>query len=245
MLGIDGRVVEALDYAEAWRRWFTGQQVNTHAMWGLPILWWARIGKFIQFGAGLTVVLDLIGQERLDAFVRKLGAYGWSEAKDRVRHQLSLYSVRKEIAALVRAHRTARNDKDRRSAELRLNKLVAEGDVYSDAMRVARQAHVVRAAIIIGWVYFLANSTQFSLVTKVLVNIALVAYAVGTVLVPVMLVQLVGLVNVAFRSAYALVVLWLATPVLFAIGTDRPGHPIRWAAFIAFLVGFHFDLLGS
>jgi len=34
-------------------------------MWGLPILWWGRIGKILQFSGGAVVVLDLIGPERI------------------------------------------------------------------------------------------------------------------------------------------------------------------------------------
>lgn len=39
-------------------------------MWGLPLLWWARFGKLLQFVGGIVVVLDLIGPRRL----RELGA---------------------------------------------------------------------------------------------------------------------------------------------------------------------------
>jgi len=33
--------------------------------------------------------------------------------------------------------------------------------------------------------------------------------------------------------------------VVALLGEGRDGHPLRWLAFGLFVVGFHFDLLGS
>ncbi|MBF9131908.1 hypothetical protein I0C86_23515 [Plantactinospora sp. S1510] len=53
---------------QAWNEWAGGASVSSMPLWGLTVIWWARIGKLLQFAAGLTVVLDLIGPQRLRAF---------------------------------------------------------------------------------------------------------------------------------------------------------------------------------
>ncbi|WP_166664541.1 hypothetical protein [Actinophytocola oryzae] len=55
--------MEELSYIEAWRTWWTGANVNKFELWGLPVPVWARVGKVLQFMAGLAIVLDLIGPE--------------------------------------------------------------------------------------------------------------------------------------------------------------------------------------
>ncbi|WP_243789891.1 hypothetical protein [Saccharopolyspora gloriosae] len=52
-------------YWEAWSLWWSGVKLEDFAMWGLPFLWWARIGKLLQFAGGAVVVLDLVGTDRL------------------------------------------------------------------------------------------------------------------------------------------------------------------------------------
>lgn len=50
--------------------WFAGQQVPGDAvLWWMSVRWWSRAGQLAAFLGGATVVLDLIGPERL----RELG----------------------------------------------------------------------------------------------------------------------------------------------------------------------------
>jgi hypothetical protein len=58
-----------IGYLEAWRVWFGGQEVNPHArLWFMSVLWSGRAGKIASFIGGATVILDLIGPERLRQF---------------------------------------------------------------------------------------------------------------------------------------------------------------------------------
>ena len=57
--------MQSVSYWEAWSLWWSGHKVDGFQMWGLPLLWWGRIGKLLQFAGGLVVVLDLIGSMRL------------------------------------------------------------------------------------------------------------------------------------------------------------------------------------
>ena len=46
--------------------WFAGQQVPGDAvLWFMSVRWWARAGKIATFVGGATVILDLIGPDRL------------------------------------------------------------------------------------------------------------------------------------------------------------------------------------
>jgi hypothetical protein len=75
-----------VDYADAWARWFDGDpSLRDASLWGLRVLWWGRIGKLAAFLAGLTLVLDIIGPERLRQFSeryvqrhRRGAGPGWS-----------------------------------------------------------------------------------------------------------------------------------------------------------------------
>jgi hypothetical protein len=55
------------EYLDAWHGWASGQPILSHELLGISILWWGRIGEIAVFLGGLTVVLDLIGPERLRA----------------------------------------------------------------------------------------------------------------------------------------------------------------------------------
>jgi len=53
---------------EAWQLWFSGDLPSTATLWGASILWWGRIGKIIELVAGLTILVDLVGSQRLRDF---------------------------------------------------------------------------------------------------------------------------------------------------------------------------------
>jgi hypothetical protein len=53
------------ELVRAWQVWAEGRSASAEPLWSETVLWWARTGKILQFAAGLTVLLDLIGPERL------------------------------------------------------------------------------------------------------------------------------------------------------------------------------------
>ncbi|MEU1389573.1 MULTISPECIES: hypothetical protein [unclassified Nonomuraea] len=53
---------------QAWGMWFDNVQVNQHTLYGASILALGRIGKVVSFFAGMTVVLDIIGPDRIRQF---------------------------------------------------------------------------------------------------------------------------------------------------------------------------------
>lgn len=50
---------------DAWTHWWSGEQVGGLPLFGTTVLFWGRLGKVLQFAAGLVVVLDLAGARRL------------------------------------------------------------------------------------------------------------------------------------------------------------------------------------
>jgi hypothetical protein len=55
----------SLSWSAAWSRWFNGHSLNGYALYGIPILWVGRAGKIGEAIAGLAVIIDIIGPERL------------------------------------------------------------------------------------------------------------------------------------------------------------------------------------
>ncbi|MEU0515594.1 hypothetical protein [Amycolatopsis sp. NPDC006125] len=64
--------MQTIGYWDAWWAWWHGRSLAGYEMWGLPTLWWGRIGKLLQFAGGLIAVLDLIGPARLARLQRAL-----------------------------------------------------------------------------------------------------------------------------------------------------------------------------
>ncbi|MFI9847808.1 hypothetical protein ACIHFD_63100 [Nonomuraea sp. NPDC051941] len=56
-----------ISYLEGWGMWLDGRSTLGNDLFGVPMVWWGRGGKIATFAGGLTVVLDLIGAERLRA----------------------------------------------------------------------------------------------------------------------------------------------------------------------------------
>lgn len=64
--------MQSLGYWDAWWHWWRGLRLDSFSMMGIPFVWWGRIGKVLQFSAGLLVILDLVGQDRLRVTTRKM-----------------------------------------------------------------------------------------------------------------------------------------------------------------------------
>jgi hypothetical protein len=54
-----------MSFGELLAAWVLGQPISSVSLLGLPVFWWGRIGKCAQFLAGLVVVFELIGPEKL------------------------------------------------------------------------------------------------------------------------------------------------------------------------------------
>lgn len=62
-------VTQTVSYFQAWQLWANGNlALRDMSLWGVPIFWWGRVGKVFALLAGVTLILDIIGKERLARF---------------------------------------------------------------------------------------------------------------------------------------------------------------------------------
>ncbi len=64
---------------DLWSTWLNGHQVQDQVLWGASLLFWGRIGKVLEFVAGLVAVVDLLDPDKL----RRHGA----AARERLRQR--------------------------------------------------------------------------------------------------------------------------------------------------------------
>ncbi len=50
---------------DLWREWASGESTLGFELWGLEMVWWGRIGKMLQLLGALTVLVELVGTERM------------------------------------------------------------------------------------------------------------------------------------------------------------------------------------
>lgn len=61
-----------IGYFRAWGAWVNHENTSTQTMWHLQMYWWARIRKLLELFGGLTVILTIIGPERIGKFTETL-----------------------------------------------------------------------------------------------------------------------------------------------------------------------------
>ena len=59
-------------FLDAWNLWCRGKLDQETRLWHIPILWWGRGGKLAAFIGGATILLDLIGPDRIREFGKRV-----------------------------------------------------------------------------------------------------------------------------------------------------------------------------
>ena len=63
---------DSISWFEAWARWFsTGPLEPRTLMMGWPIYWWSRVGKIAELLGGASILIDIIGPERLREWAKQ------------------------------------------------------------------------------------------------------------------------------------------------------------------------------
>lgn len=223
---------EVVSLWEAWARWLNGNKIEDLTMWGVRMLWWARIGKLLEFAGGLVVVLDLVGPERL----RKLSERT-RQTRTRLRQTPPTKAVGERANAKTHANTlllTTGGSKWEPPRPVSLREAEQRGIAVSSPWMscVAFLAGTLSAGL---WIYYNDAGTWFGALVLPLLIGCLTAWVLLWVL-PLVVYLGAALALVAAQH------LMLLSAMVFA---DRPGHPTRWAAFLLVIVGFHFDLLAS
>lgn len=225
---------------EAVGRWFSGEKLEGFAMYGLPLLWWTRIGKLLQFIGGLIIVVELVGPDKFkraqsvvesirapySAFVRDFfadHAVSNAEFLDLSIREHYWWEGADEAALKGFAPRPPR---------LLLKKLENNSIFVSLACSAAVAFMVYEIYINRHLSQYLENSESQGEVLNTLASVAVSSVFSGGALL--LFLSLVGCVEHVFRSL-----------VTLANAGSRPSHPLRWAAFIFATIGFLLDLLGS
>lgn len=66
------------DWWELWVRWWRGELVSVEVLWGQRVFEWGRVGKMMQFAGALTIIVEIVGPERLDRLGLRLRRFRWS-----------------------------------------------------------------------------------------------------------------------------------------------------------------------
>jgi hypothetical protein len=57
---------------ETWHNWRSGHLDPELVLWGIRLLWWARVGKILQIIGAVTVLVDIIGPRKLRRMGKRL-----------------------------------------------------------------------------------------------------------------------------------------------------------------------------
>jgi hypothetical protein len=211
---------------ELWERWAGGEQLADTRLWGWPLLGWGRLGKVFQFLAGLTIVLDLIGPEPLRAFGARLRDVSWRQLADKAENVViaitALFLLSYYLLLFLFIFAGPFMAKVGMSIDLLFGTfgfVVALLSLFGVGFLLARRWRRESGHKERGGVLWYAAKAPFFIVAAVPVGLW-VAVSRG------LLVPLVNGLSTIFDRA-------------------QPGHPLRWGAFVLFVIGFQFDLLAS
>lgn len=207
---------------EAWSLWWDGQLDSQRTLWGVELFWWARFGKALQLLAGATIIVEIVGAPALRSFGNSL--------HDRV----SLNFIRENVTHTLRSIKLSwrfyfqTHDKDEEE-KLHAELLTYRSHKVSLALAVvAGVAFWNRVTVSDFWVWqFLASFATFVIV--------------GTIVAPL---AVLGATILLFGIGILLDII-LIEPVAWVLEREYLDKIIKLLAFLALIVGFHFDFLAS
>jgi hypothetical protein len=205
---------------QAWGYWWQGCHLDEHLrMWGLHMLWWARIGKFLQCVAAVTVVAEIIGPARLRTFGNSL------------HEQLTIAGIRKAVSDIMQWGRIRFPKWDKYS--------IRRSVVYTLMTMVIL---FIPLSIICGILLTGFSDVPALLMTALMVNVVVVVFS--RLLYAVVHGAIVGAM-VAALAGGAVIDVIIVEPIAWVL--DRPAldRTAKICALLLFIIGFHFDFLTS
>ena len=222
---------------DLWSRWLSGQSVSNASLWGTSVLWWGRWGKILIFAAGLTVVLDLIGPERLKAFGEHMKVLHWRTAGKQFEKPTNVLAfvvvavfliayigliVAVNLSGLIICH----------IPDLKHS--------WANTWRGSMLIMIVwfAMAFVLAGAFSDAGSSRASKKTQARWAF-IFAPAVFIIL------ALLAVVLLPWLAFIYLVLVPAARGLAWLLDRKSPAHPARWLAVAMFIVGSFFDLLAS
>jgi len=196
-------------------------------LWGMPLLWWGRLGKVLEFTAGLVVVLDLVGPEPLRALGRRFSRLTWSSADETFSRATNLLGLIAGVSLIGYLY------------------ALAASYVHADLFPgISGRSLGVLVSIAVTVVVFLALAVLLGKLSDGQLGMATV---LAPLVVPAMLLSILigAVVLLPWLAFIHLFVVPTCKALAWLLNQDRPAHVLRWVAFVLFIVGFHFDLLAS
>jgi hypothetical protein len=230
-----------LDFWEAWTYWAAGVPIGQYILWGQEILWWGRAGKIAEFLAGLTVLLDIIGPERLRAFARS----GTVTARERLRQLRMLATLKAwgdfmftmplaasglrgfDESTRIRLHEEQRE----RSEEVHERYKLSSGLEWFLSLLLTACAVVL----------IFSRSLSHRLFETVVNHPWLLVFGI-VLIIPGFLFYLASLMRALVYAGLGVLIL---RPLAWLLDQPKPGYGLRWLCFFLFVIGFQFDLLAS
>jgi hypothetical protein len=205
----------------AWSLWLSGKLNDSFILWGIKLVWWGRIGKFLQAFAILTVIVELIGAERLTAFGNRLhGAFSLQKA----RH---LISDANKYTGLWHRYMLAKSGSKEEKDLLAEQRLLASDNI--NLFLVVAFIGIL-GYILWGWMtWWLYLLVMF---------LALGVYAWVAAYITLVIVLLLSFIGLLFDTL-------VIEPIAWVISRPRLEGLIKVAALIAAIMGIHFDFLAS
>lgn len=212
------------DPLRLWDRWLSGEKVDDARLWGWPMLAWGRTGKLLQFAAGLTVLLDLAGPDRLRDFGTWLRRQTWRRLADKLEQPVMTgmgWFLLVYVGSLVAV------------AVARPPQAVTHA-VVGLLLGPVGITGVVLCALSLGFLFLKALKEDRQEAEG---SLFLLAY------LPFLLVG--GIPMLLWIAVTQGALIPLADRLAKAFDRALPGHPLRLLAFVLFVVGFGLDLLAS
>jgi hypothetical protein len=230
-------MIEEVGLLEAWRLWFSGNLMSDSLLWGvMKILWWGRIGKVIVLAAALTIVVDIIGPERLRSFGESLHTkkFAMTAALDFLRESRRWYkeSFRKDwedntFPFLVAYHGSTEEDHRTAIHEFKADKL--------------NYFVCLVLTVIVLYLYLTMNKWNSGEWWWVLAGaISMYCFLLITVSRVVTLIIVATPTIIGQSIDYALV-----KPLAWMLDRPHIDKLVKIAGVLLLLIGFHFDLLAS
>jgi hypothetical protein len=218
-----GEAFDEMTLTEAWRLWAQGHLTEDTVLWGLRLLWWARIGKLLQCAGGATIVAEIIGPDRLRVFGNSLhGRFTLASAGKYMRDGLLWYRAMFKYAFLTKG-----GSPEEKEA------LAKTSEYYADKI------NFIVSFPVMGLIWYLYHN-RFSWLAQIIGGLFIycVVFVTLSPVATVLLIVTVLSLGVVFDSLIIEPIAWLL---------ERPALD-RWTKIVALLLllaGFHFDFLTS
>lgn len=206
-------------YFEAWKMWLSGESVSQFYLFGLSILWWGRFGKIVGLVAGLIVISEIIGPERLLV---------WSSS----------------LKTTININTTLTVMRDRWNLTIRERKNWKINFPFSgwliNYVFVSKKSKAINIAFVIGIIYIFFYDNPL-----VSIFVLVVLFEIFTIFSWYLIIPLVALPLMLLIVLFIFIVDFASQKLgdsLVVFSNDKYAKAISVALLI---IGFHFDLLAS